>query len=437
MAELAVALYGVELGTLVGDRAEFAFLPSAQALERFGLGSTVLSIAVPLFARERRRSEAVERNFFEELLSEGDVRTQLAANARLDATNTMGLLARYGRDVAGALQIWDPADPEEPRTPEARAVTDAEIGTMFDEVRANPLGNKGRRRLSSLAGVQDKILLARVGDGWAEPLDGYPSTHILKPQSGRHLSLIFDEEYGSRFARGLGLADFATGIDDFAGRRALVVERYDRDASGGRIHQEDFNQILGHRGDGKYESLPGDGRLRAIAGVLRVHAGTAELRKLARMVAMSSALGNLDLHAKNISLLHLPDQEVRLAPQYDVVPQLHMDLDDDVSLLVNGKLHYFDIDGGDLLAEVESWGLRNARASIAETLEEVLAIAERERPLAGAEPSLPGTIGRNARRLLDSLPMSAPRRRRRAPEPRDQEVFPSRNAPGGWGGPVG
>ena len=439
MAQLTVELYGHEIGALLGERNEFSFSVNPDAIERFGLGSTQLSIAIPLFERTYRKNEARERNFFEELLSEGGVRTQLAENARVDANNTIALLARYGRDVAGALQMWDAFDPVEPRTPETRRVTDAEIAGMFEEVRTNPLGNKGRRRLSSLAGVQDKILLAQVDDAWVEPLDGYPSTHILKPQSGRHRTLIFDEEYGSRFARGLGLATFDTRIGAFAGRSALVIERYDRDGLGGRIHQEDFNQVLGYRGDGKYEQQPGDLRLRQIAAVLREHATTSELTKLARMLVLSTAIGNLDMHAKNISVLHTPRGDVELAPMYDVVPQLHMNVDEDVALLVNGKADYSSIDGEDLLEEISSWGLREARRHIAETLEAIKTIAVSQQPHVGADPSLVSTITHHTNRLLDSLPsglVAVPRQQSKSSKALPVEVFKSRNATGGWGGPV-
>lgn len=436
MSPLTVELYGVKVGALIGERDDFAFIADPAAIERFGLGSTVLSIAIPLFERSRLRDQARERNFFEELLSEGAVRAQLAANARVDANNTMALLARYGRDVAGALQIWDASAPGEPRVPATRVVSDAEIVEMFDEVRTHPLGNKGHRRLSSLAGVQDKILLAHVDGQWVEPLDGYPSTHILKPQAGRYRSLIFDEEYGYRFARALDLARFDTRVTEFGGHHALVVERYDRDGEGGRVHQEDFNQVLGHRGDGKYEILPGDGRLRSIAGVLREHSPGSELRRLARMLSMSLAVGNLDLHAKNISVLHESRGGVRLAPMYDVVPHLHLDLDPEVALLVNGKAEYSDIDGEDLVSEVGSWGVRDARRHVAEALEQVQVVAAEEHPLPGADPGLAETVSRHVARLLDSLPATTVTRRRGAQKTPTAEVFDSKTAPGGWGGPV-
>lgn len=445
MADLVVDLYGTRVGHLTGRRDAFDFVADAEGIERFGLNSPALSIAVPLLATQQRSNLGRRRAFFEEILSEGAVREQLAVLSRLDTTNTVSLLARYGRDVAGAVQIWDPDDPLEPRTPTIRPVVDSEIAEMFDEVKSNPLGNKGRRRLSSLAGVQDKVLIARAADGWAEPLDGYPSSHILKPQSGKYPSLIFDEEYGARFARSLSLANFETRVETFAGRRALVVERYDRDGDGGRLHQEDFNQVLGHRGDEKYETGDGDGRLRAIAAVLREHAPAESLRDLLRMVTLSAAIGNLDLHAKNISILHDPDGGVRLAPMYDVVPQLHLGLDEELSLHVNGVSDYTQLTGADLVAEAESWRMKDARVIVEETLGAVEQIAEAEHPLPGADPGLTSVAVHQSRRLRETLTQSAStpgdvttgriggavRQDSTAPE-----VFPSRIAAGGWGGPV-
>lgn len=441
MTELVVELYGSRVGILSGERDAFDFVPDAEALRRYGAGSTVLSVAVPL-VRARATSPALRearRNFFEEILAEGRIRERLSANARLDAENTIGLLKRYGRDVAGAVQIWDPADPEEPRTPEAVAVTDDQVAAMFTEVKANPLGNKGRRRLSSLAGVQDKVLLARTAGGWAEPLDGFPSTHILKPVVGHMPSLIFDEEYGSRFARELGLAEFSTTIESFAGARALVVERYDRDSAGERVHQEDFNQALGYRGDRKYEAAPGDGRLRRIARSLREHASSRDLEALVRMMTLSTAVGNLDMHGKNISILHSREGEVRLAPMYDVVPQLHQEVDHETALFINGINDFHSLRGSDLVAEAASWGVRRARPIVAETLEQIRDAARTEVPLPGAHHSLDSDIERLSARFLDTLDPApadeSARATNRAARP-EGEVYLPREAPGGWGGPV-
>ncbi|WP_435749240.1 type II toxin-antitoxin system HipA family toxin [Microbacterium sp. PMB16] len=313
-------------------------------------------------------------------------------------------------------------------------MSERRVAEMFAEVALNPLGNHGRRRLSSLAGVQDKVLLVRTDSGWSEPLDGYPSTHILKPVAAER-TLIFDEEYGSRFARALGLASFQTTIEAFNDVQALVIQRYDRDENGERSHQEDFNQVLGYRGDEKYEPAEGDGRLRRTAGVLRAHASVNDVRNLLRMTTLSLALGNLDMHSKNISLLHLPGGEVALAPMYDVVPQLHFEVDRETALQINRKGDYFSITGSDLIEEGESWGLRDARAVVAATLEQIQDVARREQQLPGAHHSLQSTVVTQTGRLLDGL--ANPRIGIRPPSSRAPEVFAPRQAPGGWGGPVG
>lgn len=447
VSELRVDLYGTQIGTLSGERDRFDFVAHNDGLERFGLGSLVLSVAVPLLRRQRADDTVHRRAFFEEVLAEGGTRRTLAENARLDSDNTLGLLARYGRDTAGALSIWNQADPEEPRSPEARAVSEVDIRQMFREVRTSPLGNSGRRRVSSLAGVQDKVLLVRTDQGWAEPLDGYPSTHIVKPANARTQSLIFDEEYGSRLVRAAGLASFSTTIESFDGAEALVVERFDRTADGGRVHQEDFNQALGLIGDRKYEQPGETDRLRRIAGILRQHAGSTDLRNLLRMTALSVLIGNYDMHAKNLAVLHGPDDSMSIAPMYDVIPSGHLNVDPEFALAVNGKRMVDDVTLMDVAEEGRSWGIRNPESIVRETAEQVLEAARTERPHPAAHGGLDHAVELRVTSLMNDFAQGTgaqPRSTTRAvaEEHVDSEESHShsrrvlRDAPGGWGGPV-
>ncbi|WP_213817150.1 type II toxin-antitoxin system HipA family toxin [Glaciihabitans sp. dw_435] len=377
MADLIVQLYGHTIGTLRGaDWRSFDFVIDRGAFEHFQLGSTVLSEAVPLELVQTRGRADRRRNFFSELLPEGSSLEDLARRARVDPSNTIGMLSAYGRDVAGAVQIWDPDDPEEPRTPRTEALTIAQVEAMLLDLGSQPLGNKPLQGKSSLAGVQPKAVVALIDGTWHQVLDGYPSNHIIKPELEKNPTVIFDEEYGSRFVRALGLAAYDSRIVEFKSVAGLVIERYDRSSSiaGGRIHQEDMNQALGARQDAKYQERgSGQMSLSRIARIFSERGDTDSLRRLLRANVLAVSVGNLDLHGKNLSILHLPDGSASLAPVYDMVPLTHhADLDGRMAMAINGQYPHAAITAEDLIEEGVSWGLRNAGRVVELALESIL-----------------------------------------------------------------
>lgn len=385
---LAIELYGTIVGTLAGAARTFDFTPARDGIDAFGTNSAVLSVTIPLAPALRPAHASRRRNWFAELLPEGDQYDYMLAQSGLRRDETPAFLAHYGRDVAGALQVWDLDDPTEARSPSIRKVSPTEVRALLEDPIGSPLANDPRSGKSSLGGVQPKIVLVRTGDGWAQALGGYPSTHILKPQlSGAMASVIYDEEYGSRIARRLGLADFATSIEQFDGLPTIVIERYDR-VNGGRTHQEDFSQVLGASRNQKYQEVGGIVSLQRIADTLKTHAPDPDLRRLARMVILAVGIGNLDLHTKNLGLLHPADGDITLAPAYDVVPQAHFPGDGRLALAVNGKYRHAHIARDDLSAEFTAWGLRRATATVNETLEELRAVVQEETPIDGAFPHL-------------------------------------------------
>lgn len=407
MADLRVELYGELVGRLVGtDRRSFDFVADPQAIETFGLGSTMLSESVPFELVANRSRGARRRNFFAELLPEGMALDSLAAELRVSTDDIIPLLAQYGRDVAGAVQIYDPEAPGEPRTPELAPVDADEVGRMLANTQSAPLGNRPQWGRTSLAGVQDKIVLARQGSQWFQVLDGYPSSHIIKSPSTRHPTITFDEEYGFRAAKAAGLTTFDSWIEDFGDVRGLVIERYDRsrESPDGRIHQEDMNQALGAAKNEKYQEFGGKVSLRRIAGVLGRNGDRRSVDQLLRLVTVSQALGNLDLHGKNISMLHLRDGSTRIAPAYDVVPQTHLDSGGRMALAINGKYAHATIAMDDLVAEGESWKVRSPRPLVAEALEAVEAFVAAENPDAGSYSGLREDIARFTANLLGGRP---------------------------------
>lgn len=405
MPDLEVHLYETHVGNLVGDSwRDFDFVATPAAVERFGVGTTVLSESVPLVPHQPRGKAARRRVFFDELLPEGIARQRLADRARVTTTDTLGLLAAYGRDVAGAVQVIDPTAHDRADTPRARVLSTADIVDLLDDVAAYPLGNAPMSGKASLAGVQEKVLLARVGKRWAQCLYGYPSTHILKPVARQHTDMIFNEEYASRIARALGLAPYATWIESFEGTDALVIERYDRDVAvpGHRVHQEDFNQVLGASGAEKYQEGGGKVSLNRIASVVGSAEGRDGLVRLLTLVTLAVCVGNLDMHAKNISLLHPPDGSARLAPAYDVVPLIHYPgIDGRMAMAINDVYEHARIRRSDLIAEAVRWGMGAGRAG--EVVEAVVATVRStvrdEQPHARAATGLPDLIDSLAARI--------------------------------------
>lgn len=178
-----------------------------------------------------------------------------------------------GRDCVGALQFL-PEDSELPPAGaiDARVLSDAEIADILADLGRNPLGIGDDQDFRiSLAGAQQKTALLYWKDAWHLPHGTTATTHILKPQigklpSGLDLSNSVENEYLClKLVKALGVPVANAEIIDFAGKRVLVVERFDRqwtrDKRLLRLPQEDCCQALSIPPSRKYESDGGPGIL--------------------------------------------------------------------------------------------------------------------------------------------------------------------------------
>lgn len=294
----------------------FAYTPQA---------SRPISLSLPL--RQESFDSAASRPFFEALLPEGAIRDQIAGQLKLAASDSFGLLAELGRDCAGALQIAESSRMSQ--TPSVQWLEDRELDALVEQIPTHPLGiqrDDEHLRLS-LAGVQRKAVLVREQSGrFGRPLDGMPSTHILKPelQDNGYPGLATNECFCMRLAMRCGLSSASVELLTLAGRPCLVVERFDRRISSWpprRLHQEDLCQALGLTPDFKYQHegwrLPS---YQGLAEMLSAHSLEPGVDRLAgaQAAVFHFLVGNADAHAKNVSLLHHAGG-VRLAPLYDVV----------------------------------------------------------------------------------------------------------------------
>ncbi len=377
--ELDVWLDGVRVAILTEKRRQMSMACTDEALP---IGAPLVSMAMPVSAR--RYPDQKARAFFRGLLPEGEARRMLAYNFGLDEFDDMGLLAALGKDCAGALVVQPKGNVPPPGVAASihDALDDAEIARRLQALPVHPLGVDANIRVS-LAGVQSKLLLARLDDGrWALPADAVVSTHLLKPAHRDLPNSVVNEAFCINLAASAGLKAARTTILSFAGTQVLVSERYDRQRRAGgivRIHQEDACQslsVLTIIPEQKYEEFGGP-TLAGIADLLDQWGDAISKEDLLRQVALHVIVGNADAHGKNVSFLHGEDGTVSLAPVYDVMSTLYYSaafgrpMSTTLGLFVNGKRDINEVTVEDLLVEAKRWGMkyRTAQSVLHQLLE--------------------------------------------------------------------
>ena len=363
---LAIWLNDVQIATVDRERkGKLRLSYTEEALAAYPGGIPLLSLNLPL-TTDRYPNDRT-RAFLEGFLPEGEPRRAIAADLNLLASDVFGLLGTLGRDCAGALVIQphDEPPPVRPTTATAEPIGSDGLAELVANLRSAPLGI-GRNVRLSLAGVQEKLLLTRMPDGqWGRPVEGTPSTHILKPEIERYANTVENEAFCMRVAHNLRLdvANVETIMVDE--RPVLVVERYDRvvgaDGSVTRVHQEDFCQALGLSPERKYED-DGGPTLARIAGVLQDVADSGAADTFLRALTLNVALGNCDAHGKNFSLLHTESGALRLAPLYDLMATRLYPIDDHLAMYVDAVQKADRVTAERIVNEAERWGIRRPRA---------------------------------------------------------------------------
>ena len=254
--------------------------------------------------------------WFSNLLPEGRLRELIAREQGVDTNREIDLLVRIGGDLSGAVQV----------------VTDpgAYIDDGFEAPADVPVSAPrfpGRLRFS-LAGVGLKFSMRQEGDRLVLPAHGEGGDWIVKTPGGGYPGLVANEAAMMRLASEVGIEvpevhvrhrdqvdELGEGAWPSDEEEAYVVRRFDR-SPGGRIHIEDFAQVLGRfgAGEGKYRST-----VETVAAIAYRGRDRASLREMVRRSVFNLLVGNGDAHLKNWSLIY-PDRRVaRLSPAYDLV----------------------------------------------------------------------------------------------------------------------
>jgi serine/threonine-protein kinase HipA len=318
------------------NRFSFAYAAEwRQADGRFPL-SPLLPLQRPAGETPEQHSAQV-RQFFENLLPEGEALDHAAQTAGTTRSNLVGLLIAIGKETAGALRVTladDHATPAAADGEHLREITAAQLSERIRERENIPFSVwDGKVRLS-IAGYQDKIAIYEREGRWYLVEGGrLASTEIVKPVPMRQqlATLPANEHLCMRLARRVGLEAAQTRLVHVP-EPVLLVRRFDRvETEDGvrRLHIVDGCQALGLAVSMKYERAYGDA-----AEVAHLREG-ASLPKLFSLVDQSPLpavdrlgllrwaifqvlIGNTDAHGKNVSFF-CDGRGLRLAPAYDLV----------------------------------------------------------------------------------------------------------------------
>ena len=266
----------------------------------------------------RRQPHATDRvpAWFSNLLPEGRLRDLIAREQGVSIYREIELLARIGNDLPGAVEV----------IPDRHAHIEADFDASV-EASAPVLRAAGRMRFS-LAGMGMKFSMRQDGDRIVLPAHGEGGDWIVKIPDAAFPGLPANELAVMRLAHEVGIevpetrmvqrdqvSDLGEGAWSSDENEAYMVRRFDRTA-GGRVHMEDFAQVLGRfgSGEGKYASA-----VETVAALAYRGQDRASLREMVRRTVFNLLVGNGDAHLKNWSLIYPDRMRARLSPAYDLV----------------------------------------------------------------------------------------------------------------------
>lgn len=295
-----------------------------------------LSLSLPL-QKETYRGEVV-RSYFNNLLPDSEpLLRKISERVGADGIGAYSLLSKIGRDCVGALEFRSSRDDALVQSGEGGKpyieLSEQQVHDVLASLSRSPLGvsHNGGFRIS-LAGAQEKAAFLKQNNKWCRPTGTMPTTHIFKPQIGE---LDFDgvpvdfsqsvenEFYCLNLMQAFGLKCAQVFMDDFKGKRVLIVERFDRlrrrDGSILRLPQEDMCQALGVPPTQKYQNAGGP-KLIDILKLLEKSDTAIEDQETVLMAQIIFWLiGAPDGHAKNFSIFLRPKGQLQLTPIYDVL----------------------------------------------------------------------------------------------------------------------
>jgi serine/threonine-protein kinase HipA len=321
---LEISLHGALVAYLVGyrdGRTVLTFTPEFVTNESRSTFSLTTHPAFPRAAKiiatpwvKQQKLHAVLSN----LLPEGALRAYLAQALKTHVDNEFELFAYLGQDLPGAIMAT---------AVEPAAVPDY---VLDDQAKASApkVPAKDKKKRFSLAGVQMKFSM-REQDGRYQIADsGALGDWIIKTPSTTHQHVPLNEYTAMRLAELAGITvpdirlvelrklELLPAINLPDEQYAFAIKRFDRH-DGGRVHMEDFAQILVKYPQDKYRSA----NYQQLARVLYDYTedGLGDVQQFARRLLVNILLANGDAHLKNWSVMYPDKVTPVLSPAYDIL----------------------------------------------------------------------------------------------------------------------
>ncbi|WP_163787591.1 type II toxin-antitoxin system HipA family toxin, partial [Myxococcus vastator] len=289
--------------------------------------------------------------WFSHLLPQARLRRAIAQQLGVDEDDEFDLLQFLGSDLPGAVRlgVGQPRLSHEPPplpTP-------------------NPIDTQNLR--VALAGMQWKLSV-RPGDrGWTVPVQGETGSYIAKFYDPTFKDLPRVEFATTLWARAaqIPLPDFRQAhISEFAALPTAIptgdgtvflTQRFDRVPSGGRVHIEDFAQVL--------DRPPGTSQYGGRYEHLSTFLGSTtpeDVRPFCERLVFCILCGNTDAHLKNWSIIYPDGHTPRLSPAYDLVSSVIYaphEITDDLALSIGESRLFEDVrlDSFQLLAQTSGY----------------------------------------------------------------------------------
>ena len=257
--------------------------------------------------------------FFQNLLPEGVLRKQIALERQCAEDNHFELLAACGRDLPGAVKA---VPTKLTRAMMTRLVTQ-DHEAIEESVIAAPLVDG-----VSISGMQPKLALIQEGGRYVSRTR-HRDAHIIGKLPTAQFDHLPEVEYLSlQLAQAAGVTVCQASLQPLeailaehsyapgGSQQFLAVQRFDRDQPG-RLHVEDFCQILGVDPDKKYTGASYADMALVMQSVDGL--GEAACHELLRRITVNELIGNYDGHLKNFGIRYLADGAIELSPAYDVV----------------------------------------------------------------------------------------------------------------------